>query len=258
MLPEEKREPKLGFPERATWLIYGPPKAGKTTAAATWPEPLIIECEPGGADYVKAYIQEIDSFSTDKEPGWAKALAQLREVYRDLQRKLRQGKFKYQTIVLDTIDMISMWKEQEVARKYGATQLGEAGVYGADFSDHRNEVLNLIRQFQAFPTHLVILAHTASRKPEFSGGAKILDLPGKLGQAVMAIVSHVLYLSAEELPSGEVERRFVFNPGPAIEAGSRHPVLAAAGSCPPTFQALRALFKEKKGANRKGEKEGGA
>jgi len=233
MLPEEKREPKLGFPERATWLIYGPPKAGKTTAAATWPEPLIIECEPGGADFVKAYIQEIDSFSTDKEPGWAKALAQLREVYRDLQRKLRQGKFKYQTIVLDTIDMISMWKEQEVARKYGATQLGEAGVYGADFSDHRNEVLNIIRQFQAFPTHLVILAHTASRKPEFSGG------------------SHVLYLSAEELPSGEVERRFVFNPGPAIEAGSRHPVLAAAGSCPPTFQALRALFKEN---NKKGGK----
>jgi len=137
-------------------------------------------------------------------------------------------------------------------------QLGEAGVYGADFAAHRDAVLNLIREFQAFPTHLVLVAHTASFNPEFSMGAKILDLPGKLGRAVMAVVSHAMYLQAEELPGGGVERRFVFNPGPAIEAGSRHPVLAAAGSCPPTFQAIRALFKEKKSANRKGEKEGGA
>jgi len=47
VLPKEKRKRKLGFPEQATWLVYGPPKVGKTTSAATWPEPLIIECEPG-------------------------------------------------------------------------------------------------------------------------------------------------------------------------------------------------------------------
>jgi len=61
VLPKEKRKPKLEFPEQATWLVYGPPKCGKTTSAATWPEPLIIECEPGGADYIEGYIVEIDS-----------------------------------------------------------------------------------------------------------------------------------------------------------------------------------------------------
>jgi len=60
VLPKEKRKKKLGFPEQATWLIYGPPKVGKTCSAATWPEPLIIECEPGGADYIEGYIVEID------------------------------------------------------------------------------------------------------------------------------------------------------------------------------------------------------
>ncbi|RLG44478.1 MAG: hypothetical protein DRN81_04515 [Thermoproteota archaeon] len=252
MLPKEKRKKKLGFPEQATWLIYGPPKVGKSTAAATWPEPLIIECEPGGADYIEGYIVEIDSRSKNGKPGWARALAQLRNVYKELRDAEQKGDFPWKTIVLDTIDVIASWLEQEIAHKFGATQLGEAGVYGADFAAHRDAVLNLIREFQAFPTHLVLVAHTASFNPEFSMGAKILDLPGKLGRAVMAVVSHAMYLQAEELPGGGVERRFVFNPGPAIEAGSRHPVLAAAGSCPPTFQAIRALFKEQ----RNGEKGG--
>ncbi len=48
------------------------------------------------------------------------------------------------------------------------------------------------------------------------------------------------------LPSGAVERRFVFAPSSLVEAGSRHPVLTAARTCAPTYQALRALFVEPK------------
>jgi len=35
MLPKERRRAKLGFPERATWLVYGPPKVGKCVKEGT-------------------------------------------------------------------------------------------------------------------------------------------------------------------------------------------------------------------------------
>ena len=37
---------------RLSILLYGLPKVGKTTEAAKFPEPLILECEPGGAGFV--------------------------------------------------------------------------------------------------------------------------------------------------------------------------------------------------------------
>ncbi len=62
-LPKQKSKANLDFPEQGLWLLFGQPKAGKTTAACTWPEPLLIECEPGGADYVEAYKVQVENLT---------------------------------------------------------------------------------------------------------------------------------------------------------------------------------------------------
>ena len=57
-LPTEIEEPTRVNPK--TMLIYAIPKAGKTTVLAQLPDSLLIELEPGGADYVAARKFVID------------------------------------------------------------------------------------------------------------------------------------------------------------------------------------------------------
>lgn len=57
-LVTEVRKPKFVNPRVS--IIYSVPKAGKTTIIAQLPNHLILELEPGGADYVSARVQEIN------------------------------------------------------------------------------------------------------------------------------------------------------------------------------------------------------
>lgn len=54
----EVRKPKGKNPN--VHLIYSMPKGGKTTLVSQLPNHLILELEPGGADYVEARVQEIN------------------------------------------------------------------------------------------------------------------------------------------------------------------------------------------------------
>ena len=67
-----------------------------------------------------------------------------------------------------------------------------------------------------------------------------IDLPGRLARFVMAYVDNIIYIHAD----GSGNRKLLFRPHQGIEAGSRHPVLARAGSCDASYEALRALFEE--------------
>lgn len=233
MLPTERTGPNMAFPEGATWLVYGPPKVGKTTAACTWPDPLLIECEREGAEWVDAYKLYIQSAED------------LRKVWTEIARKVKANEpLPYKTIVLDTIDMISQWIEVEVASQYGAKQLGESKVYGADFGSHRAELIRIIRRFSQLPFDIVLVSHSYGVVGDQGAEAKVLELPKKAGRAVLAEISHIIYLEARELPSGDLERRFVFHPSSMLEAGSRHPVMAAAKTCHASYGALKKLFEE--------------
>lgn len=48
-------------------IIYSVPKAGKTTIISALPNHLILELEPGGADYVEGRVQEIGKASEFNE-----------------------------------------------------------------------------------------------------------------------------------------------------------------------------------------------
>jgi len=54
ILPTVKRPPVAIDPN--TLLIYGSPKSGKTSLVAQLPNSLLVELEPGGADFVEANV----------------------------------------------------------------------------------------------------------------------------------------------------------------------------------------------------------
>lgn len=66
-------------------LLFGFPKTGKSTEAAKFPEPVLLNCEPGGTDLLKGEHDVIDVASLSQLDGMIAGLAAS----------------KYRTIVLD-------------------------------------------------------------------------------------------------------------------------------------------------------------
>lgn len=243
-LPKEKQVADTGFPAKATWLLFGAPKVGKTTFAAQWPEVLILDLE-GGTRYVAgAYVLEIQG------------LKELRDVYAELRALGKNGELPYQTVVIDTIDVVNEWCEAEVCKELGIAQMGQAS-YGADWGAVRTRVLELIKAFAQLPVNLVIVSHSRWAVVNDINVGHTIDLPGRLARFVLAAAENILFATVDK-----GERKLVFQPHEGIEAGSRHPVLDKAGSCALSFEAMRALFNEpleepKKKAVKKNKSNGG-
>lgn len=221
MLPKEKKKAELGFPKQDSWLVFGAPKIGKTTFASTWPECLIIDLENGTRYVEGAYVVQVQS------------LAELRELYAELRAA---NPFPYQTVAIDTIDVLNDWIEAEVCRELGILQMGEKS-FGLDWGLARNRVLDTMKAFHQLPCNVLWLAHSRWAVVDEVEVGHTLNLPGKLARFVMASVDNVLFLT---IRNGQ--RVILFRPYQGIECGSRHPVLDQAGECPMSYAALRSLF----------------
>lgn len=76
-------------------LLYSSPKAGKTTICAQLPNSLLVELEPGGANYVDGTIIDIDK---------AKEFNEL------LDTLIANGK-PYKYLIIDTVTRLDEWSE---------------------------------------------------------------------------------------------------------------------------------------------------
>lgn len=230
-LPKEKKKAETGFPERDSWLVFGAPKIGKTTFAASWPECLIIDLEDGTRYVSGAYVARVQS------------LAELRELYAEL-RAIPASSFPYKTVAIDTIDVLNDWIEAEVCRELGIVQMGEKQ-FGLDWALARNRVLDTMKAFSQLPCNVLWLAHSRWAVVNEVEVGHTINLPGKLARFVMASVDNVLFLT---IRNGQ--RIILFRPHQGIECGSRHPILDQAGECPMSYAALRGLFEASVGPNK--------
>ena len=207
---------------RSTTLVYGAPKIGKTTFVSTFPDVLIIEAEPGGADYIEGWVAEVSS------------LDELRTLWKELRRRVDENNFPWKTIALDTIDAIADWLAEEIALEFGRKDLiGPSQAFGAEWAKLRAAVLDLVKQFTVFPAGLVVIAHSKGE-----GEKATVNLPGKLARALMAAMNNIIYLSINE----NGERMCIAAPSLLIEAGSRDPYLLRISPFPPNFQELKRRY----------------
>lgn len=226
VLPREKNVADKGFPEQASWLVFGAPKVGKTSFIQQWPEPLILNLEPGGCRYISnAYVLDIGS------------LKELRDAYAALVAE--KDKLAYKTVAIDTIDVVNDWAEEQALAELGVKEMGE-GHHGMDWARARTITLNTIKTFAALPVNLLVIAHSRWAVVNEVAVGHTIDLPGKLGRFSMSAIENILFIAADK--SGA--RRIVFQPTEGIEAGSRNPLLAKAGECGFSYAALRGLFEK--------------
>lgn len=95
-------------------LLYGDNDTGKTKQAMRMEKPLLLMCESGG-NAVVGYRQAIS--------GWDEFQQVVKQLTGDKSREQMMEKF--QTIIVDTVDMLVNYCEQSICKEYGYRELSE-------------------------------------------------------------------------------------------------------------------------------------
>lgn len=165
---------KKGLPKDGIFILVGLPKSGKTTLAASWPESYVLELEPGGGDRIDGRIHDIRNL----------------QEFRDT-LKLAIAEPSIKTIVIDSIDVLSDWIEDEVAHIAGLSSITErkAGVDGWGlWSDLRKRMEALVSYLKSSRKFIILIAHTKDPKLDANGSIIIpagINVSGK-GASVIA------------------------------------------------------------------------
>lgn len=205
----------VGFREAKTkglgndlFILVGNPKTGKTSLAASFPDSYVLELEPKGGDRVPGRIHEI------------KDLAEFRKV---MPQVLKEPSIK--TVVIDTIDVLSDWIEDEIAKKHGMTHMLERkkDVNGFEvWGDYKKRIEGLVQYFKNCGKLVIVIAHT--RDPKTVDDQVItpagINIPGK-GGAYMAAQADLIGFAYRQTVSAGTNFFVTFKGGPLGTWGSR-------------------------------------
>lgn len=252
--PNATRKP--GFPKGRTWLFYGPPKIGKSSVASQFPRAITFDLEDGLEDIGGMTFQNKPE-GEENDPQLAAArLDWMSECLGEMEGK---GGSKYDTIVVDTLDIVHDWVEKDalafLSKKF-KMELGSMGEApnGADWAEARKSTLGILTALRQFARrtdkNVVIIAHSQSvmsEKGTQTEKAKTIDFPGKLGRRIPAQVDVIGYCfglkGLDPVTHKSTINRFVsFQPYEELEAGCRYKELNGK-ILPMTFKAIDDAFK---------------
>ena len=173
-------------------IIYGSPKSGKSSICAGLENALIIELEPGGADYINAMVMEANS-----PPEFEKVL-----------KAINEAGNPYDYVVIDTISQLDRWSEiigtlnymnkaqgsrfnvrPGTVEKYRPSDPKFETVHelgnGAGFAHSRAQMLKWYDMMAKSAKHVILLAHIKdkfieSKKSGDTVEATDIDLTGKV------------------------------------------------------------------------------
>jgi len=232
---------ELGELKKGLWLIYGPPGAGKTTAAyRLFPQPLFLDVEDGAR-----FIPGLRRIAI-------KSLKELKESLGML------ASVEYKTLVLDSITRVEDWLFESYENYYRtvAERKAEAAgrklpldyqpgrEYGRIFVDVRNALENLVRRLQIRSDIVVLIGHSLGMlydpdKPE----ARRVGLIGR-GKVLVEALADVIGCLYVDLNG---ERWLDFTPIETAESKSRYPQLNGVRIHPEPEEFAKALRGELEG-----------
>lgn len=124
--------------------IYGAPKTGKTTLAVQMPGAILLAFEKGYNALPGVMAQDITSWG------------EMKQVYRQL--KDPKVKEKYQSIIVDTIDIAADMCQKYICDQNGITTLGELG-FGKGWTFFKNEFSLVFRGLTQLGYAVVFIGH---------------------------------------------------------------------------------------------------
>jgi hypothetical protein len=167
--------------------VYGNAGAGKTTLAASMPEPLIISAEGGLLSIQAADLPYIE----------VKTMADLHEAYAWLTESEEAKGF--QSVVIDSLSEIGevVLIHEKAINKDGRAAYGEMAA----------QMTSLIRAFRDLPRHVLMTAKVEKAQDESGRILYSPSMPGsKVGQALPYFFDEVLALRVEKDAEGQTQR----------------------------------------------------
>lgn len=173
---------KRAHPERV--VVYGPEGIGKTTFAASFPEPLFIDTEGSTSDLDVARLPDPETWN---------------DMVRDVSYVMGHPDI-CRTLVIDTVDWAEKLCARHICRKSGVGGIEDFG-YGKGYvylAEEFNRFLRTLTKLNGLGIHIVLTAHAQMRKferPDESGAYDRweLKLEKKVAQMVKEWATMILF-----------------------------------------------------------------
>ncbi len=217
VLPDRPHTPVGGVPSEIKLVLEGKSKVGKTTFAASFPDALLIECEPGGAAHVNCHVLDLTKGQVPLN-GLRRAIVELRD----------DDRFK--TVVLDTIDAVADLVAKEICAELKINTIADApkgARHGVQWERYANEIVGIVGALIALPKNIVVLGHTKPASYNEQGALmreEGLDIYGKAARMLYARVDNIGHMSVVN-EGGVTKTLLSFKSGIDCTRGSRHPAL---------------------------------
>lgn len=217
-LPEKKSGINKNYNAQKIIMI-GQSGIGKSEFWTNDPNAFFIQTEAG----LNAY----DVFKLE-----ARSWDDLKQIYVSLKNAADNGKFPYTTIIVDTIDKVVKYAEEETVargRKHFARiadQINSVGDIpnGGGWYTQKKLVLGFLDSIEQLPCAVAIVGHLTIKKIEEDSGNKYdkctINIGGKTGEDILAWADHIMNIKG--VMRGETLQRTVYTkPTQSREAKSR-------------------------------------
>lgn len=163
-------------------VAYGPPGAGKTTFASTFPKPLILSAESG---LLSVRDRQVDFWEINT---W--------EDVEEAFRYLRLGEHAYQSVAIDSLTELQKKLNEYIVRKHPNVRRSYEDLASQqDWGANIDKMRKLCRAFRDLPMHVAFLALDATKEVDGEESVTRPALSGKtLPDELCGWVDVVLYL----------------------------------------------------------------
>ncbi len=194
-----------------SFCIYGAPKSGKTTVAASFPDALILAFEKGYNALPGAKIQPINSWH------------ELRQEVRQLKKPEAQN--LYQTVVFDTMDLAYISCEKFICSKHDVGNIQDIP-YGQGYAEVSREMDDVLQTLAGYDYAIVLISHAKDKVFKDEQGAEyqkiVSTLPATAWNIVNRFCDIIGYVRITKDPETGEEATFMYQRGTVrFEAGSR-------------------------------------
>ncbi len=230
LLPKEKTKRRTSLSEQ-TVLLYGMPKAGKSSTCAQIPDAIFLATEPG--------LNHLDVYQVPVTD-WETFLAAAAEV--------AKGGHNFKAVIVDTIDNAYKFCLDHVCAKHGIKHPSDLS-YGKGHALVNNEFQRVMTKLAALPYGLFCISHAVEREIETRTGKyhkTLPTLPDGARKILLGMTDIILFADLESVADkdGSVSYRRVLRtkPDKHYEAGDRTGRLP--DPIPLDFNAFKAAFEK--------------
>lgn len=140
-LPTQKSKPQFSM-SNLSMLLYGAPKIGKSTFCSRAEDALFIATEPG-LNHLETYNVRVNSWREFLE---AMAL-------------IAKGNHPFKTIVIDTVDKLCDFCEQELCAQNNVVSLSDFA-FGKGYALYKTEMSRVFQKIFALNMGVILTSHT--------------------------------------------------------------------------------------------------